>query len=78
MTTLLHFMYMQNTWVAIDNFLTSCEPTIKCRREDISPKPTVLRCVLKTWKEMELLIVANFLAHIGEDCKIAALAFNPR
>ena len=41
MTTLLHFMYIQNTWVATDNFLASCEPTIKCRRESINPKPNV-------------------------------------
>ena len=41
MTTLLHFMYIQNIWVATDNFLASCEPTIKCRRENISPKPNV-------------------------------------
>ena len=41
MTTLLHFIYIQNTWVATDNFLTSCESTIKCHRESISTKPNV-------------------------------------
>ena len=41
MTTLLHFMYIQNIWVATDNFLASCEPIIKCHRESISPKPNV-------------------------------------
>ena len=41
MTTLGIIYIIQNSWVATDNFLTSCEPTIRKRRETISPKPNV-------------------------------------
>ena len=41
MTTLGIIYIIQNSWVATDNFLASFEPTIRKRRETISPKPNV-------------------------------------
>ena len=38
---IIHYTHIQNDWVATDNFLASCEPTIRKRRVTISPKPNV-------------------------------------
>ena len=50
-TTLICYVNIQNnTWVATDNFLASCEPTIMKRRETIIPKPNVR---LNLWSFMK-------------------------
>ena len=38
---IIHYTHIQNDWVATDNFLASCEPTIRKRRVTISPRPNV-------------------------------------
>ena len=38
---IIHYTHIQNSWVATDNFLASCELTIRRRRVTISPMPNV-------------------------------------
>ena len=38
---IIHYTHIQNDFVATDNFLASCEPTVRKRRVTISPRPNV-------------------------------------